>query len=331
MTTAQLHPLLASLIEITRLRDQQALELSLVRALHALVGAGAVRLYRPHRTGAGEEELLPVETVGDAAALPAATEAVLRRSLRERAPLLVAGDGVRTLVHPLFGMKREVVALIAVAAPVPPDVLQHQLDPLLQIYQNFLGLLHDHQRDTLTGLLNRRTFDGRILKILAAMQSHGGRAGETRPPTYCLAIFDIDYFKRINDRFGHLYGDEVLLLFSALMEKNFRDSDLLFRFGGEEFIAILADADLAQAETVLNRFREAVAAYAFPQVGQVTVSTGVTQLRGQDLPAHILDRADAALYYAKEHGRNRVCVHESLVASGELQGQAVPTGDIDLF
>lgn len=330
MTTAQLHPLLASLIEITRQRDQHALELSLVRALHALVGSGTVRLYRP-RTADGQQALQLVESVGDATAQPMVAEPLLQRCLHEREPALVAGDGGSVLLHPLLGVKREVVALIAVAAAAEATWLQHQLDPVLQIYQNFLGLLHDHQRDTLTGLLNRRTFDSRILKILAGMHSHGGRAGETQPPAYCLAILDIDHFKRINDRFGHLYGDEVLLLFAALMEKSFRDNDLLFRFGGEEFVVILSEAALAQAERALNRFREAVAAYAFPQVGQVTASIGVTQLRPQDLPADIIDRADAALYYAKQHGRNRVCSHESLVASGALPEQAVATGDIDLF
>ncbi len=330
MTTVPLHPVLASLIEITRQRDQHALELSLVKALHALLGSGAVQLYRP-RTVDGREALLLVDAVGDAAALPAAAEPLLLRGLREREPVLAAGGGTGVLVHPLLGMKREVVALIVVAAAGEPSQLQHRLDPVLQIYQNFLGVLHDYQRDTLTGLLNRRTFDGRILKMLAAMQSHGGRAGESQPPAHCLAILDIDHFKRINDRFGHLYGDEVLLLFAALMERSFREDDLLFRFGGEEFVAILTDLPRAQAEAVLNRFRETVAAHAFPQVGQVTVSIGMTQIRPQDLPAHIIDRADAALYYAKQHGRNRVCDYDALVASGELRAQAPPSGDIDLF
>lgn len=330
MSPVQLDSVLESLIEITRQRDQHALEICLAQTLFELVAPGAVRLYRP-RVDENGIDLVPAETIGRQELAPGVLRDAMLQSLRSGARAAVAVEGRNALIYPLFGVKHEVVALILVEAAVDDANLQHSVDLVLQIYHNFLGLLHDHERDTLTGLLNRRTFDSRIVKILTELQRYGARQGETAPRDYCLAIFDIDHFKRINDRFGHLYGDEVLLLFATLMEKTFRDDDLLFRFGGEEFVCVIRNVDLATAEQILQRFRLAVEQYNFPQVGQVTVSIGVTQIRPDDLSASIIDRADAALYYAKHHGRNQVCVHEALVTSGELQVQAVATGDIDLF
>ena len=134
----------------------------------------------------------------------------------------------------------------------------------------------------------------------------------------CLAVLDIDHFKRINDRLGHLYGDEVLLLFSRLMRECFRDNDLLFRFGGEEFVVVLHDIARSQAAAVFERFRRKLEGRAFPQVGTVTVSTGFVAIGAQDLPSTIIQQADAALYHAKHTGRNRVCCHEELIAAGDL-------------
>jgi diguanylate cyclase (GGDEF)-like protein len=144
-----------------------------------------------------------------------------------------------------------------------------------------------------------------------------------------LAMFDIDHFKRINDNYGHVYGDEVILLLAQMMRKSFRQSDVLFRFGGEEFVVLLNSLDEPTACAALERFRERVASHHFPQVGRVTVSIGFAHIGESDYPEIVLDRADKALYYAKQNGRNCTYGYESLASRGMLA--PTTSGSIDLF
>ena len=154
-------------------------------------------------------------------------------------------------------------------------------------------------------------------------------ASPAEPVQQWLAVVDIDHFKQVNDRFGHLYGDEVLILLANILRTSFRSHDRVFRFGGEEFVVLLRSTTLATAHRVFNRFRLAVQEYAFPQVGNVTVSLGfVSTTRGS--PVEILGQADQALYYAKEHGRNQVCFYDDLIASGQLAAK-VANDDVELF
>jgi len=128
-----------------------------------------------------------------------------------------------------------------------------------------------------------------------------------------LAVFDIDHFKRVNDTFGHLFGDDVLLLFARVMESSFRYTDALFRFGGEEFVALIR-ADEDGAEIGLERFRAAVESYPFPRIERLTVSTGYVRASPEVHAPQLIDAADQALYAAKHGGRNRIvrgaCVAE---------------------
>ncbi len=197
-----------------------------------------------------------------------------------------------------------------------------------RFFQNYRGLLDDAQRDALTGLRNRKTFDETVLRLFAVRE-----AAEPDPdaPGDWLGVLDIDHFKRINDGFGHLYGDEVLLLVARLMRDGFRGNDLLFRFGGEEFVVILRDATRDEAVAVFERFRSSVADYGFPQVGRVTLSAGVVRLAPGRLTSLTLDEADKALYWAKQHGRNRLAMYDELIASGALRETVPQTGSVDLF
>jgi diguanylate cyclase (GGDEF)-like protein len=198
----------------------------------------------------------------------------------------------------------------------------------LKIYLNHLSMINDNERDPLTGLLNRKTFEQKITKILSAQ--HAKQRVSDINKVYILAIIDIDHFKTINDRFGHLYGDEVLLLFARIMTKSFRGDDLLFRYGGEEFVVILNDVEVDDGVAMFERFRQAIETYHFPQVGKVTASIGVFQIVDIDIPAALIDRADQALYYAKNNGRNQVCSYENLVATGKLKPKQRQS-DVELF
>jgi diguanylate cyclase (GGDEF)-like protein len=146
-------------------------------------------------------------------------------------------------------------------------------------------------------------------------------ARSTTEPSW-LALADIDKFKSINDSRGHLFGDEVLLLVAQQMAKCFRGADQLFRFGGEEFVIVLDQASEAGARIAFDRFRAAVEEFEFPQIGHVTLSLGYSQITPDDGPTSCVERADAALYYAKNHGRNNVRNFEELVACGELSARA---------
>jgi diguanylate cyclase (GGDEF)-like protein len=218
--------------------------------------------------------------------------------------------------------------------------LQRQLGLLVEIYQNLFALLTESERDTLTGLFNRRTFDVRLNKMLRAQKKKKQdvlqqlKGGEKRQVSLVadawLAVIDVDFFKRVNDEHGHVVGDEVLLRLAQKMQNSFRSSDLLFRFGGEEFVVVLEPVSFDMAELALERFRAAVATHAFPLVGRITISIGFARITENDFPTSILDYADKALYFAKDQGRNRVYNYESLLASGRLRPQH-EEGTVDLF
>ena len=215
------------------------------------------------------------------------------------------------------------------------DAAQRLIQSVLRIYSNFQALLDYSERDTLTGLLNRKTFDNSFLKATAeSAPAPAGSAGDRRTVeplgSHWLGVIDIDHFKRVNDNHGHLIGDEVLLLLARLMLSGFRIHDRLYRFGGEEFVVLMRCETTAHAAHAFERFRGNVEKYPFPQVGQITVSIGFTEVTPGDTPSAAFERADKAVYHAKGHGRNRVCGHADLIASGELT-EAAKVSDVEFF
>jgi diguanylate cyclase (GGDEF)-like protein len=211
-----------------------------------------------------------------------------------------------------------------------------QLQALLKVFGNFQNLLESSQRDALTGLLNRQTFDTNFLKASmmpaagGALSVEGDRRGQAGP-AHWLAVVDIDFFKRVNDGYGHLIGDEVLVLVARIMRQTFRHYDRLYRFGGEEFVIMLRGGTENDALSALERFRGNVERYPFPQVGQVTVSMGFTEVQRQDSPTEAFSRADQAVYQAKHHGRNRIFSYEALVLGGVIETAERRDGGVELF
>lgn len=204
------------------------------------------------------------------------------------------------------------------------------IQPLLEGFANLYRNLHRASHDKLTGLLNRQTFDDRMAQLVdQVVQEQDTVQTQGRGTFYVIA--DIDHFKQVNDRFGHLMGDEVLLRFARVMVRCFRSEDLLFRFGGEEFVVLLNNVTIEQCAVVLNRFRAQVAATDFPQVRHVSCSIGFARLDLNQSLEIISERADKALYYAKEHGRNQVQGFEHLQAQGALEDDTHQSEDVDLF
>jgi len=163
-------------------------------------------------------------------------------------------------------------------------------------------------RDQLTGLYNRRYF-------MEALEREVARA-ERYEPDLVLCMMDLDHFKRINDTYGHPAGDMVLSEIGSKLKECIRESDLICRYGGEEFAVILPNTQPEKARIVCERFRELVAGHKFihnPSEFHITLSIGIASYdRGTDQsPLEFIDAADQALYQAKSAGRNRVQLAET--------------------
>lgn len=156
--------------------------------------------------------------------------------------------------------------------------------------------------DSLTGIYNRRYLDSRLAEEIERSRRHGNPLS--------ILLLDIDHFKMINDTHGHLCGDYALRKISELLQELVRTSDILGRYGGEEFCCILPETSFEQAIVLAERCREQVAASPLSCTDQqtsVTISIGVTAMHRNDTLDSIIKRADDALYQAKREGRNRVC------------------------
>jgi diguanylate cyclase (GGDEF)-like protein len=161
-------------------------------------------------------------------------------------------------------------------------------------------------RDELTRSLNRRS-------LVAALERERSRAERSGAP-FCIAMIDLDHFKRINDSYGHAAGDAVLRAFAATVQDTMRMTDVFGRYGGEEFLMILVGTPPETALEAVERIRSAVAARDWRDVvpdTAVTISTGLAGFRKGETVEQLLHRADQALYQAKKGGRNRTIVDNS--------------------
>lgn len=242
--------------------------------------------------------------------------------------------GFRTVLP--MASEREVEGVVELVGDMPLDFnMQRVALAVLRIHRNFSSLLDYSERDTLTGLLNRKSFDDTFMRATvheATMQFdlNPDERRHAKRRRHWLGVVDVDRFKLVNDRFGHLIGDEVLVLVARIMRSTFRFHDRLYRFGGEEFVVLLTAHDDDGAGAAFERFREHLEQFAFPRVGQVTVSIGYTDVRPGDTPQAAFERADRAVYYVKENGRNQVAYHTALVGKGLLEsGDNV--SDVELF
>ncbi len=343
--------LLKHIVELTSLREQHALQLCLIKTLQEFISAHEISLYGisiPAENSA--LKLMVAVTASDQGNEPNKPKRhIAIRNIEDDADLKqcfitkkqvvstwenkIGGEvklGVK-IVHPV-ATTHGLVGFLVVKSDTLQQKDQDIIVSFLRIYHNYLELIDANERDALTGLLNRSTFSAKMMRVLAAQRSHQNRASDDpgHRPKRCLAMLDIDHFKNVNDKFGHLHGDEVLLLFARLMTQTFRADDQLYRYGGEEFVVYLEDVDLTMGLAILERFRARVEAFNMPQVGKVTVSIGAVEVNQQDLPTTLVEQADKALYYAKGNGRNQVCAYEKLLADGKLS-IILTSGDVELF
>jgi len=229
--------------------------------------------------------------------------AVQQVERREGEPDFADANGAREvaqLSQSIQSMTRSLLAkeheLEAVNASLEASVTQ-RTEALTRANEELARLA---TRDALTGLCNRRRFDERLDECFQTFRRNG------RP--FALLAIDIDHFKRVNDTHGHPAGDAVLCQMAQVVSDQVRAADFVARYGGEEFVVLLPETGkVVDAQTVAEKIRAAVEAAAFPGVGQVTISVGLSLSDSSDADASaVMQRADDALYQAKAAGRNRV-------------------------
>ncbi len=335
--------LLKHMVDMTGHRDHTMLDISVVSAVQELACAAQTRvLGLTTLRGQVFVRARAVVSAGSAARMEEQSDTVPGEPIgaypalaacladREASAYAVDGAGRHLLWLPIWiGDKADTCLEITSPTPYSNATIQ-VIGGIVSVYRNFQNLLDYSERDSLTGLLNRKTFDDQLAKLLHTgaepEQPKLPGAQERRHPPQTekqwLAVVDVDHFKLVNDKFGHLYGDEVLILIANLLTSSFRAQDRIFRFGGEEFVVLLRSTTLADAHKIIDRFRVNVETHHFPQVGRVTVSVGFVNLNAYEAPVIILGRADQALYYAKSHGRNLACHYDELVESGQLHAVA---------
>ena len=162
--------------------------------------------------------------------------------------------------------------------------------------------------DTLTGILNRYSLNQKIDEEIRRVKRYDG--------IFSLMMFDIDFFKKVNDSYGHDVGDYVLKEFSKIIFEGIRDTDIFGRWGGEEFILLAPSEDLKGAMELSEKIRKSIEQYDFNDVGTITVSIGITTCNGYAEKEKLLKKVDDALYEAKERGRNRVIHQKCTCFSG---------------
>jgi len=318
--------LLRNIESISSCRDRGKLPSALLGAVDALFGGGAqVGIFSRDPLG---DAPLRLTTGTTAAHVPGSFWGEWLNNVQRDGSLAVSqcsGLHCGALVLDWSELSSEELILFFTTEQPLCDERSGSVEALARIFGNQIRLLDYSELDSLTRLLNRKTFEETFDRLLSSSlgkpsddATRERRACDEEDCPAWLCVIDIDHFKRINDSFGHLFGDEVLLRMGELMRKTFRGGDRLFRFGGEEFVVILNAPDENLAATGFDRFRSSVESHEFPQVGQVTCSIGFTAVSTQDVPTDVVGRADEALYYAKENGRNRVCSYERLLADGAI-------------
>ena len=246
---------------------------------------------------------------------------ILRRHARINAILDAENETVRYVLTDLTSKK----ATLLNGQPISQETLQpgdkitigehilrfEMLDEIDREYQRQIRRLLSH--DDLTGLLSSRSF-------FSELRRESERAKQEKR-LFCVLMMDIDYFKTVNDTYGHLTGSKTLEEIGLCITQSLRSGDAAARFGGEEFSAFLLDAELAQGLVAAERIRSEIEKHEFSIIRQgkptaphhVTISIGVACFpKDSSDPIELIEMADSALYHAKRAGRNRVCAYQDL-------------------
>jgi diguanylate cyclase len=224
----------------------------------------------------------------------------LRQAVDELAQAVDTREQFRKVVDRVLRVTRE----MEVSNKILESRLKDSRSEIRTLQEDLNAVRTESLTDPLTSLANRKAFD-------AALSATILNARETSEPL-TLLITDIDHFKRFNDNYGHLTGDQVLRLVALAVKQNVKGADIAARFGGEEFGVVLPNAHLRAGLTVAEHIRRAVMSKELVKrstgenLGRITISIGVAAFRHDDTATTLIERADSCLYAAKRGGRNRV-------------------------
>ena len=189
------------------------------------------------------------------------------------------------------------------------EELAQRAGPAIENARRFREARQLADLDALTGLHNRRYFHETLAREVARAHRYGRRLA--------LIVFDLDDFKAINDRIGHLAGDAVLAETAERVKDVVRSADVACRVGGDEFAVILPESTTSDADQLYHRLLGAVSSHPVGQAGRLSISAGMAELREEDNPTAFFERADEALYRAKERGKGQVVSHEAPLETAE--------------
>lgn len=342
-----------NLAEITSHYDRNVLEKSLLKTLNELFPSPDLRLFRVRELADNHELSLLAFCVNSVIVSSdenpklldheSAISAAISRAIDNGdVETVTTAKGEHHEVYPAYDVNGDIYAVLLISTGTEPSINDQRLVyGILRVYSNYLALIERTQKDKLTGLYNRETLDDEITKILVRQSDYfeeefsSPNDARRRSYTikYWLGVIDIDHFKSVNDTYGHLYGDEVLILVARLMKSGvIRDDDLIYRYGGEEFVVLLKAPNETDAMQTFDRIRKKIADHHFPQLKQVTISIGFVEVATQQSPSDVIGQADEALYYAKQNGRNQVQSYSQLVENGKIQQVSkLAHGDVELF
>jgi diguanylate cyclase len=222
--------------------------------------------------------------------------------VQQRAIKLDEINDVSQVKSVLAGIVSETSQLLTISESLKNE-LNHAHKEMEQLRGELTKVREMATTDALTGLLNRRAFDSKLSELFDL---------QTTDSEHVLMLLDLDHFKKINDTFGHLVGDKVISYTSSILRKNIAEHHFAARYGGEEMAVIMPNTSVDEAVKIAEAVRGLLAKSQLKQkssgekIGKVTVSIGVTVLQATDTPDCFIDRADGALYQAKQGGRNRV-------------------------
>ncbi|WP_231495473.1 GGDEF domain-containing protein [Hylemonella gracilis] len=360
--------LIDHLIRLTDHRDREPLDLSLAKALLDLTTIQRVVIARlmvdeeqkrwldkvTLDAGGGGKVVDPLRV--NLKRLPRLDDEPDRvRCLRDNAEIEVAWageDGPRIYYHPLLDEVRddERGVLEIHASGTLDDGARQIIAQVHHVYRNMHVLLAYSDHDPLTGLLNRKSLDDTFYSAMleelsgnsSAMASSdpAAVAGDAQvaaserrhrvPPNYWLATISVDHFQLLNDKHGHLLMEENTLLITRIMNNTFRTHDRLYRLGGDRFAVMFHCPEESLAQNLLERLRNSIERFSFPQISRATVSIGFTRIQADDTPDAALERTEQAIDYAQKNGRNQVCSHAGLLRRGFF-GMVQRAGTVDVF
>ena len=316
------------LASLTGLRDRDTLDVTLAHAMRDFLAPRRVAVYRLVGDQGEERWLTRAALLADSPAatadpawvdldtLPRATERPEWLECLTTAKIIESkADACITTLFPVMSDTGAIGVIELQTERLIGAKMRRLVFGVLRIYRNVQTLLDYSERDTLTGLLNRKIFDDSFYKVsslpLLDAKLDENERRHAAGSRYWLGVVDIDHFKTVNDRFGHGMGDEALRLVAETVRGKLRRHDLLGRYGGDELALLFPETRLEGAKQVSDRIRRAVAEIRLIRGDvpvQLTISTGIVERRADESLDAACQRADTALYEAKDSGRDCVVV-----------------------